>query len=129
MQKLIILIGVTSIFLFGCGKPREQIKAEKAVQELESENYELQEKISELEKELEKSKAEANFRENNNSISSLREDPQEEHIYGESGVTYNKVGNYFYGSDGKTYSKVGNALMGTDGSYCYKLGNTYTCNK
>lgn len=133
MKKIFVFLCLSSIFLYGCGKSREQINAEQEVENLEYENSELQDKISELEKELEveKQKNNQNTRASSNPFGYLNQEPQEDQIYGDNGVVYNKSGDggYYYGSDGKSYQKIGNALRSSDGTYCYKLGNTYNCSR
>jgi len=48
----------------------------------------------------------------------------EDYLHGQSGTTYQNIGNSTYGSNGSTSQKIGNTTYGSYGSTSQRIGNT-----
>ena len=52
----------------------------------------------------------------------------EDYLHGQSGTTYQGIGNTTYRSDGSAVQNIGNTTYGSDGTTCHKVGNSTYCN-
>jgi len=48
----------------------------------------------------------------------------EDYLHGQSGTTYQNIGNTTYGSNGSTSQQIGNTTYGRNGSTSQRIGNT-----
>ena len=48
----------------------------------------------------------------------------QDYIHGQSGTSYQNIGNTSFGSDGSTYQSIGNTTFGSDGNSSQRIGNT-----